>query len=513
MIVVGCSLLTFPFSMNTYFGNVLPYIASYYQAKRNEIIWYLDTLWVVSAFNFIGPLSMVTCTLVEKWLGLRRTIFFGGALATLSILASFEAVREPAALVFTYGFLNALGTGLIYSLCTKIVLQVASARKGLAFGVMLAFQSVGSLVNIGVAFAVVNPSNTAPDMTIGNTNYFSDAGLISRVPYFFIATGLLTVMTSASGFALVQIAAKDLSIWNKGLSENTEASSVEPIDNEGTEKQIKEKSMCPVSCTQPSEDNSRDTDRNALIQKEETLYSRKTAYSSTESCRSSSKDEYIKPVIESYHHVKSSAAESPTQKSATKTDLTPTEALRTMRFWIIWVGSLFLAHTFYILTNLYKQYGLLRIKDDEILVVTGILSTVTLIATRPLAGVFSDKFGVKMTMVQTCAVSSIFMGLMVITIHLCPPLYIVATIVEFSCSSTYFMISSLLVNELIGSTHYPSIIGLVYTARVITSVLDPMIVDVMVRTVGWDWVFVSGVVSGLLSVLVSLALPEDALEK
>ncbi|GFS15533.1 major Facilitator-like protein 5 [Elysia marginata] len=484
--------------MNTYFGNLLPYLSSYYQATRNEIHWYVEPLWIISVFNIVSPLSMVTCTLMEKWLGLRQTICLGGALSALSILASYMAIREPVALVLTYGFINALGTGLLFSLCTKVVLQAASTRKGLAYGVMTSFQSVGSLVNIGLAFAVINPKNTDPDLSIGNTNYFSDPELIRNVPYYFVAIGVLTVASSSVGFLLVQLVAGNLSFWNKNTIENS-ASKISNQTKDVVFEQGQSQETIFLNTVKSLSTNDDSTVKNR------TFYHTADTTHVTQEIKGNNSNGAFSA---SNEHPESSTA-SDVDKSGPERDLTPCEALTTHRFWLILLASLFLSHTFYVLTNLYKQYGLLRIANDQVLVITGILSTVTLIATRPLAGVFSDKFGVKMTMVLTCAVSSVFMALMVVTLNLYPPLYIVMTIVEFSCSSTYFLISSLLVNELIGTTHYPSVIGLVYTARVVSSLLDPLIVEAMVETVGWDWVFVSGIVSGIISVFCSLCLPES----
>ena len=502
VIVVGCSLLTFPFSMNTYFGNLLPYISSYYQAKKSELIWDVDPLWIISVFNIVSSLIMISCSLMEKWLGLPHTIFLGASLSALSILASYVSMREPAALVFSYGFINAVGTGLLFPMCTKVVLQAASTRKGLAYGVMTAFQSVGSLINIGLAFAVINPKNTDPDIIIDGTNYFSDPGLISRVPYYFIATGLLTIVSSSSGFGLVQTAAKDSNFWNSKKQGNPKDEDIEEAET-GLNKQVEEKQLHPResirmttlnSCENEAPILDKGVNKSAYTVKE--LEEKRINNSDTVPASNA-------PCLSSYSEVNSTHT----------CDLTPREALKTTRFWLIWLASFFLTHTFYILTNLYKQYGLLGITDDQILVITGVLSTATLIVTRPLVGVFSDKFGVKMTMVQTCAVSTVFMGLMILTIHLCPPLYIVMTIVEFSCTSTFFLIGSLLVNELLGPTHYPSIIGLVYTARVISSLLDPILVNTMITTIGWDWVFNSGVISGILSLLFSLGLPEKGINR
>ncbi|GFO35946.1 major facilitator-like protein 5 [Plakobranchus ocellatus] len=454
---------------------------------------------------------MVASGLMENWLGMRRTIFLGGMLSSLSLLFSCFAMCEPAALVFLYGFVNGIGTGLLYSLCAKVIFQAISSKKGLASGVMSAFQSVGSLINIGLAFAVVNPTNKEPDVIVNNTNFFSDKDLINRVPYYFVAIGLLTIMSSLSGFLMVQYFSKD---FNDRRIKNEER--LELVDDGEPEKQKLVQETAEDVASSTLNGPLKQTAETEVFASDDHASSRNNNMNDIDTCLYESTTE-TKGNMQNSSEVPNRttcatlAENSEPDKGIYGSDLTPWEAVKTMRFWTLWFVSLFLAHTFYVLTNLFKQYGLLEITNDQVLVVTGILSTVTLIATRPLAGIFSDRFGVKMTMVMTCAVSSVFMNFMVLTLRYSPALYIINTIIEFSCSSTYFIISSLVVNELFSTTHYPSLIGLVYTARMISSFVDPILVDAIVATFGWDWVFLSGSAAGVVSLIISLALPETGM--
>ena len=78
-------------------------------------------------------------------------------------------------------------------------------------------------------------------------------------------------------------------------------------------------------------------------------------------------------------------------------ELSSREALKTARFWLVWIAFITSNHTFYIYLALYKEYGEHAISDDSMLITTGIISNVATIFICPLVGIASDRIGIRNT--------------------------------------------------------------------------------------------------------------------
>ncbi|GFO01597.1 oxalate:formate antiporter [Plakobranchus ocellatus] len=203
LVIIGATLVTFPLSMLTYYGNLLPYLASYFQAHRDSMTMYLDPLWPSTAFRCCLPVSMMFTTPLERWLGARTCISVGVAVLCVCVLSGFFSVDKPVALTIIFGALHGLSVGLIYPLTSKLLLDTVSGPGGLASGIMSIGPALGSLVNIGLAYAVVNPTNKKADLEKGKTFYFSDPEIIKNVPYYFLVTGAVTAFTTVLGTVLL----------------------------------------------------------------------------------------------------------------------------------------------------------------------------------------------------------------------------------------------------------------------------------------------------------------------
>ena len=126
--------------------------------------------------------------------------------------------------------------------------------------------------------------------------------------------------------------------------------------------------------------------------------------------------------------------------------------------------------------------------------------------TRPSIGAFSDRFGVKESVVAVSFTSSIFMTLMVVGAHFSPGLYVLASIVEFASVSACRVVNNLLVALLFGKTHFASNMGLVYSAFIVSVIVEPLIFTWMERELGWDWIFVCGSASAMLSMIFAILI-------
>ena len=549
LVIAGATLITSPVSMLTYYGNVLPYLASYFQTHRDSMTYHLSALWPSTAYRTCLPLAMIFASPLERRLGIRTCIACGQILISISVLSGFYAIQEPLALTLVFGAVQGMSNGISYSLTNKLLLASVPGKGGLITGIVSIGPALGSLVNIGLAYAVVNPNNAKADLLVGNTLYFSDPNILERVPYYFLVTGAFTTIMTISGMILLFMGSANLfkEESNEHISGSTESdeeilsgdkSTAEVSDhfrgcdsrsnlvehckpaygcsiaspssglqqfafNEGTESISSSRSFRKVS------------DNKALIPN-------KTTFSVETSCphsttkrdivrdgaapRSTDRDSVAGESMASYHSDIRIEQENNQSAFSSACDLTPWDTVRTGRFWCVWVSYLGLGHTLYVQTNLYKQYGQLVISSDVTLVIAGLLSTAFMAITRPSVGAFSDRHSVPTSLVAVCFISSLFMNLMVVAAHTSAVFYIMASMVEFAGVSSLILVFNLLVASMFGKSHFASNMGLVYSAMIANVTVEPVIVSWIIGQFGWDWVFLSGSAASSLAMVVAMLL-------
>ena len=525
------------------------------------------------------------------------------------MILGFFAVSEPLALALVFGALQGLATGVSFSLTSKLLFASVSGTGGLVAGIQASGPAMGSLINIGLAYAVINPKNAAAELRIGNTLYFSDSDIIDRVPYYFLVSGVFSALTSAAGMVMICIGStntkdafdKSTSIsrnqqkseriqstfkpnyesqrfdqtthghtetktvlcsqpngsygspWNNNMGTCAARAGKEKFDsnpklvgqsrsgavlasdtNEELEKiklirngPMSVKDMATINSGNKDSDNSTSlsqplgqsiTKHNLRLENTDIMIrcdqrrnqdaeSVQSLKSKDDERRSSDQMPVTKDGQDNDNGTHRENRDAQTKSAFTsECDLTPWETLQTRRFWFAWLSVVALSHTLYVQTSLFKQYGQLVISSDVVLVVTALLSTGFLLVTRPSIGAFSDRFGVPESLVAVSFTSSIFMTLMVVGAHFSPGLYVLASIVEFATVSTIPVVNNLLVASLFGKTHFASNMGLVYSAFIVSVIVEPFIFTWMERDLGWDWIFVCGSTSSMLSMIFSILI-------
>ncbi|RUS83304.1 hypothetical protein EGW08_008926, partial [Elysia chlorotica] len=202
MVLIGILLIKLPLSPLSYYGSLLPYLASYYYARRDEISVSVDPLWPFSIYRCTFTLTMIFTSPLELRFGIRPCIVAGLLLLWTSIMCCFIAVQEPLAFVFLFGVTHGIAVGILYPTTLKMSLQTFPNKAGLVTGLLSSGPVLGSLANIGMAFFVINPNNAKPDLYVDKTVLFSDPNIILRVPYFFLIAGSVMIAYTAVGLTL-----------------------------------------------------------------------------------------------------------------------------------------------------------------------------------------------------------------------------------------------------------------------------------------------------------------------
>ncbi|KAK3792294.1 hypothetical protein RRG08_007372 [Elysia crispata] len=429
LILTGAVLNTLPISLSSYYGNLLPYIDSYYHANRGTIGLHVDPLWIVSVFEVTLVLGMIFTSPLEHRIGIHLTIFAGDVFISFSVISGYLTIKEPLALTFIFGGLQGTSVGIVFALVVKLLLQTIPNNGGLATGVMSAGPVLGALVFIGVAFAVINPSNKEPNLTVHNKVYFADEDLIDRVPIYFLVVGAITTASTLIGAALMYFGS-----W-KLLQNSSEEKSKGALNIS-----IQKNTQTARSEGSVAHENSRALSRTVSTTRNYSTHAREEIM--TEKNTSFTSTSRAKP-----EEIGRNAFQQDNQNSielCTQDEISPRDAIKTTKFWLVWLAYVTSNHTNYLHLNLYKQYGQQAISDDSLLVTIGIISNAGMVVIRPLVGVASDRFGIRNTSIILNSASCLFMSLMVLALHICPWAYMVLIVIEYIGVSPHTMIFSLL---------------------------------------------------------------------
>ncbi|GFR66194.1 major facilitator superfamily transporter [Elysia marginata] len=385
-ILLGGILMTTPLSFTHSYGNLLPYLASYFQARMNHMICYVDPLWITTMFRSCFSLAMVFTSSFEHRFGKFPCIIAGAFIMSISVLCSYSAVREPLALTLTFGVTHGIAVGAVYPLTLKLILEMMAAKGGTAVGFSAIGPPLGAKVNIAMAYGVINPSNRDPDLRVGSHVYFSDPEIVHRVPFYFLVMGSLMVVTNIVGVTLLY----------HGYS-----SSIHDSFNQVDNATLHGEDQDLIKPADPSSFGEKSSLYPALYS---TLKPVNTNYLSTafkegqlsEENRARSQDNHSQEKDIDRHR------EPRKQNEPIYGDLSPKEILLTRPFWLVWLCCFGISHSFYIHLTLFKEYGQLTIANDALLATTAMLGMAGMIIIRPSVGLISDKIGSKLQL-SLCA--------------------------------------------------------------------------------------------------------------
>ncbi|GFR91817.1 major facilitator superfamily MFS-1 domain containing protein [Elysia marginata] len=484
LVLAGAFLNAFPLSLLSFFGNLLPYIDSYCYAYRDQIVINIDPLWTASVFLGSFILGMIFSTPAERCFGMHLSILLANIGAIFSVSSGYFAIKEPLALALAFGGLQGVFVGIVYAMLIKLLLNTMPDHGGTATGLMSAGPVLGALINVGVAYAVINPNNKKPDVEMNNKVFFSDKGLTDRVPYYFLVVGVMTATFTLIGISLIYIGS-----WKTRQND----------DEETLTESVGIDSSKTVTASNKPETSS-------LIVSGARVYGNKDHQQvcKTKECDSVSSpanDGTVRENRKTY-----SLQSNGTKKINAVADKSPREIIKTARFWLIWLAYVSSNHTNYLHLNLYKRYGERVIQDDSLLVTCGIISNAGMVIVRPLVGVASDKIGIRGINVYLNAASCLFMSLMIIVLHTCPWIYLILVVVEYMGTSPHTMLFSLLTAYEFGQTNCGSNMGLIRSGNIALVLLEPFFVDFLIQTIGWDWLFLTGSLASAVATAAIMAL-------
>uniref|UniRef100_A0A915ERY8 Major facilitator superfamily (MFS) profile domain-containing protein n=1 Tax=Ditylenchus dipsaci TaxID=166011 RepID=A0A915ERY8_9BILA len=218
-VVIGAGIvIQFTYGLVYTFGNILPYLVSYFR-------WYIDPsqtsgsfIWLQSLMGGI-PFAMLAGGYIEKRIGARRGIILASTIYTLRIYCSF-------------GTLSSIGAGIGYN-CVLINCQKwLRHRIGFVSGLVTAGFGSGAFVLAPLQTKYINPDNFSAD----KDGYFTQVELLERVPKLFLVMACL--------FAVLQFVA----VFFIGEPSYTEVVEQEEEESHPDQPSVNEEEPPVLSC-------------------------------------------------------------------------------------------------------------------------------------------------------------------------------------------------------------------------------------------------------------------------
>ncbi|XP_005096052.1 uncharacterized protein LOC101849685 [Aplysia californica] len=516
-LVVSCMAFIMPISASSYFGNILIYLYTYYHAHQSDI--YIDSLWILTTYRVLVPLGMLTSSFVGRSIGNFRAVALFVTLKVTGAFISFYTIVNPIALLVTFGALQGFCAGCLYNLSWKICDSGIGTHSALSKGVMASGSSLGALVITGLSFLVVNPHNEPSDASDGGMRYFTNPAIVERVPYFFIMLGAFGSFILYGGLALLYISQriKPAESVNEGGVEGKEEKETLHIANGEEEDTLSQSDSELTNCNK----RARDKPEYGTLERKNGCHSQPSTIQRGSDERSGvsrrvpqPQNESKTPVLQHGQRKDSEPTGNGCHKSNASTyGLSPNEVLRTQSFWVLWILHFLLSITMFIHSSLFKEFGESYLHNDALLTITGVLGLFSMMITRPFNGIFVDRMGSRAGLLLTGGLSAIFINLMMVSLYIYPPMYVLWVVCAFSSVTTVYTQFHYSVREMYGPAYYSTNVALVFTASIPVSILLPAIVPYLVATLGWMYMFLIAAACAFVSFALSWTMPARGMVK
>ena len=159
---------------------------------------------------------MIIGGMIQSKYGNRVSITLGGSLLCLAMLLSYWSVNNFYAFCLTFGLLNGIAVGLIYSApltagCNHsfdlyIAMKWFPKNRGFANGLILLGLCFGSVIFNFVETLVINPHNEKPvlDPTGATQEYFFPAHIVQNMPKIFLIISCCFAILYIIGISLIR---------------------------------------------------------------------------------------------------------------------------------------------------------------------------------------------------------------------------------------------------------------------------------------------------------------------
>ncbi|CAL1545412.1 unnamed protein product [Lymnaea stagnalis] len=471
-VIVGGIFIYLPIGVPWYFGNLATYINSYFHSNLPVDHDVVDPQWIFSAFFIAFSLAIIASGYISNVYGPRLTVVLALFVHSGATFLSYFAIQHSMiALIITFGAVGGLGAGLAYGPPLPVVIKASAPnwmprRIGLASGALMTGFGGGAIFYNEIVTFFINPDNAKPNKKGEHTTYFTQPEILARIPTLFLVLGSLTVVLQFIGVLLLRAPREGDEV------EVVELQEVQPIVPE--KKILEHKSALNEPAVLEVNGGAVDGTVGGTI-------------GGTDGDTSSNKDISVSPE---------------------NNDKTPTEVLKTLDFYILWIALAFNHYGYIIKNNYYKEFGQLVIDDDHFLTTTGTVATVGVSLGRVIWGVGTDWLGTKLTLLVFTACTTVTTVFWYFTLYVSPGLYMFWVILVSVVFTGAFILFPLAALRIFGEKHYAANYGLILSAQIVLNLISPPITKVLLINFGWFWLFFSIAFCNFLGTLALLFLKD-----
>ena len=171
-------------------------------------------------------------------------------------------------------------------------------------------------------------------------------------------------------------------------------------------------------------------------------------------------------------------------------DQSPLQMLVNPNFYLLYIILFTEGIPLTFVVTLYKVFGQSLIDNDHFLTAAGSVSAVFNLLGRILWGALADKTSYELALVLQSATMCFLLYTFYSVSVLSPALYFIWLCGICFCIGGLFCLLIVAVASAFGQKYVGINFGILYTSRMVGSILAAFVVGLLERVVGWDWIFV-----------------------
>ena len=471
--LVGAHFATSPLCFLWTYGNLAPYLDSYYRLHCSSGCYSGSSQWILNMFiaSIMPGLLVVgwlTKTLGVKWLGGMSALLCGGALFASAKTVQVSALWTTVLLGFVNGF--GLGTSLNSAL---VSINGWAPKNAATFsGSITSVPPVFAIIQNQIVTAYVNPQNLKPDVQDASKTYFSQQDILERVPYAILIIAGITTGIQLIGIILISDPP------NPNHVDGNEAGV-----HRMTEETVLKEHTLQETIYAPSHKQAITARINRPYGKDNLAYGSSNGSQPLENGVSDDFSKAEKPGKKIHD---SSCSQPPPSCSIS-------QAIHTAAFW---VNSLYLAVVVYgtVLKNGYfKGFGLIYISNDNLMTVLSSLIPFVEAVLRFSCGFILDRNILSM---KDCLVLSLSLNSALFAFFYFAPqvnfLTYAAVVLGLSVShGQLFVLYTGITFKAFGPENFGYLYGLGFLMASTTILVAAGVVKPILESVGWFWLFIT----------------------
>lgn len=447
-------------------GNMIPYITSYIRNQSQPSTIRSSDGPYITACQAIGQgIMMIFGGYLESRVGPRLPTLIGSWLMSAGVLLTFVSIRISFYFVLvTYGLMVGAGAGIGYIAPISCVMKWLPKWKALGTGVVVAGFGLSATIFNGIQTAYINPQNNNPTITpyldSPKESYFTQQGLLERVPYSFLILGGIFVVMQLIGCIFL----------------------VNPPPPPHDE--CRPSSQNDLSVDQSEHSDSVSLSNHFLpdpFPKNHAVNS--TKFGSLSSKRSSLDSD--SPLLSSLNSSHSDKLAPASWSKNIVYNLKPQIMLLKANFYFLWMMFMLAGVSAAFMGSLYKQFGLDEFGNDHFQTAVGSVSAVFNLLGRILWGVLADSVSYKFALVLEVGMMTILLLTLYITTVGGPWMFLFWMCGIFFCIGGNFSIFPAATARSFGQMYIGVNYALVHTSQAVGSILAAFLASVLVSLISW----------------------------